>query len=293
VRLGAAVVNASTVAKVLAIIVTAVALFALGAARGGALAEPVTLAPRSWGGFGVAIVAALFAYDGWMAATLVAGEVRDPGRSLPRALAWGTAAVVATYLTINAAYLYALPLPELARSKVVAVDAMTRVAGAGGAAVIAALVMLSTFGGLNAGLMTGPRVFFAMAADGLFFRRVAAVHPRYHTPHVAIVLLVVLIAINASVRTFEQLAEAFVLLLYPFLALTVAAVFVLRRRRPELPRPYRAAGYPLVPAVFLVGTVAMMGNALLERPAATLLSAGIVAAGVPVYYGARRSASGA
>ena len=292
VRLGAAVVNASTVAKVLAILITAVAIFALGEARGGALAEPVTLAPRSWGGFGVAIVAALFAYDGWMAATLVAGEVRDPARSLPRALAWGAAAVVATYLTINAAYLYALPLEDLARSKVVAVDAMTRVAGVGGAAVIAALVMLSTFGGLNAGLMTGPRVFFAMAADGLFFRRVAAVHPRYHTPHVAIVLLVVLIAINASVRTFEQLAEAFVLLLYPFLALTVAAVFVLRRRRPDLPRPYRTAGYPVVPAIFLVGTIAMIGNALLERPAATLISAGIVAAGVPVYYGSRLSALG-
>ena len=155
---------------------------------------------------------------------------------------------------------------------------------------IAALVMLSTFGGLNSGLMTGPRVFFAMAEDRLFFRRVAAVHPRYRTPHVAVVLLVLLTALNASVRTFEQLAEAFVLLLYPFLALTVAAVFVLRRRRPELPRPYHAVGYPVVPAVFLVGTLAMMGNALVQRPGATLLSAGIVAAGVPVYYAWRRRA---
>jgi amino acid transporter len=296
VRLGAAIQNASTLAKVLAILVAAVALFALGEAGGGALAEPVTLAPRSWGGLGVALVAALFAYDGWIAATLVAGEVRDPGRSLPRALAWGTVVIVATYLAINAAYLFALPLADLAASEAVAADAMTRVGGAGGAAVIAALVMLSTFGGLNAGLMTGPRVFYAMAEDGLFFRRVAAVHPRYRTPHVAVVLLVLLTALNASVRTFEQLAEAFVLLLYPFLALTVAAVFVLRRRRPALPRPYRTAGYPVVPAIFLVGTVAMMGNALLERPAATLLSAAIVAAGVPVYFGwraaSRRSPAG-
>jgi len=287
VRLGAAIQNASTLAKVLAILVAAVALFALGEIGGGALAEPVTFAPRSWGGLGVALVAALFAYDGWIAATLVAGEVRDPGRSLPRALAWGTVVIVATYLAINAAYLFALPLAEIAASEAVAADAMTRVGGAGGAAVIAALVMLSTFGGLNAGLMTGPRVFYAMADDGLFFRRVAAVHPRYRTPHVAVVLLVLLTALNASVRTFEQLAEAFVLLLYPFLALTVAAVFVLRRRRPALPRPYRTAGYPVVPAIFLVGTVAMMGNALLERPASTLLSAAIVAAGVPVYFGWR------
>lgn len=295
VRLGAAIQDASTVAKVLALLVTAAVLFALGGADGGALADPsAALAPAGIGGIGVALVAALFAYDGWIAATLIAGEVRDPQRALPRALAWGAAIIVFTYLAINAAYLYALPLAELAASKAVAVDAVTRVAGAGGAAVIAALVMLSTFGGLNAGLMTGPRVYYAMAEDGLFFRRVAAVHPRFGTPHVAVALLVVLTALNASVRTFEQLAEAFVLLLYPFLALTVAAVFVLRRRRPDLPRPYRTAGYPVIPAVFLVGTVAMMVNALVERPAATLLGAGIVAAGVPVYFawqGARKSRS--
>jgi APA family basic amino acid/polyamine antiporter len=289
-RLGAALQNASTVAKVLAILVTAAVLFALGERSGGALAGPVSLAPRSVGGLGVALVAALFAYDGWIAATLMAGEVKDPARSLPRALAGGTAVVVLTYLTINAAYLYALPLESVAASEAVAADAMTRVSGAGAAAVIAALVMLSTFGGLNAGLMTGPRVFFAMAEDRLFFRQVAAVHPRFRTPHVAVVLLVILTALNASVRTFEQLAEAFVLLLYPFLALTVAAVFVLRRRRPELPRPYRTAGYPVVPAVFLVGTVAMMLNAVVKRPGATGLSAAIVAAGVPVYYLWRRSA---
>ena len=292
-RLGAALQNASTAAKVLAILLAAAVLFALGERSAGALAAPPGLEVSSWGGVGVALVAALFAYDGWIAATLVAGEVKDPGRSLPRALAGGTAAIVATYLVINAAYLYALPLADVAASKAVAADAMTRVAGAGGAAVIAALVMLSTFGGLNGGLMTGPRVFYAMAEDRLFFRRVAAVHPRYQTPHVAVVLLVLLTALNASVRTFEQLAEAFVLLLYPFLALTVAAVFVLRRRRPELPRPYRTAGYPVVPAVFLVGTLTMMGNALVERPGATLLSAGIVAAGVPVYYAWRRAARGA
>lgn len=290
VRLGATIQDLSTVAKVLAILVAAAAIFALGEARGGALAAPPTLAPAGLGGIGVALVAALFAYDGWMAATLIAGEVRDPQRSLPRALGWGAAVIVATYLAINAAYLYALPLAELAASKAVAVDAVTRVAGAGGAAVIAALVMLSTFGGLNAGLMTGPRVYYAMAEDGLFFRRVAAVHPRFGTPHVAVVLLVALTAANASFRTFEQLAQAFVLLLYPFLALTVAAVFVLRRRRPDLNRPYRTVGYPLVPAIFLVGTVAMMGNALLRQPAATLLGAAIVAAGVPVYFAWRARA---
>jgi len=292
VRLAAAIQNASAVAKVLAVLLVAAALFALGEAGDGALGGPIELAPRSWGGVGVALVAALYAYDGWIAATLIAGEVRDPGRALPRALAMGTAVIVATYLIINAGYLFALPLADVARSQAVAADAMTRAAGTGGSAVVAALVMLSTFGGLNAGLLTGPRVYFAMAEDGLFFRRVASVHPRYRTPHVAVAIVVVLTAVNASIRTFEQIVEAFVLLLYPFLALTVAAVFVLRRRRPELERPYRTAGYPVVPLVFLVGTVAMLGNALLQRPRTALISAAIVSAGVPVYIWWRRTRAG-
>lgn len=290
VRLGAWLQNASTVAKVAAILVTAGVLFALGEARGGALAAAPTLAGAQWGGVGAALVAALFAYDGWIAATLIAGEVKDPQRALPRALVGGTVVIVATYLAINLAYLYALPFPELVASKAVAADAITRVSGRAGAALVAALVMLSTFGGLNAGLMTGPRVYWAMAEDGLFFRRVAAVHPRFGTPHVAVVVLVVLTAISASVRTFEQLASAFVLMLYPFLALVVAGVFVLRIRRPALARPYRTWGYPVVPAIFLVGVVAMLGDALVRRTGTMALGAAVVAAGVPVYFLWRRRA---
>jgi len=288
VRLGAAIQNASTLAKVVALLVLAVAIFALGDAQAGALATAPSLSPWSPGGFGVALIAALFAYDGWIAATLVAGEIRDPERALPRALGGAAVVIVIAYLSINMAYLYALPLADMAASKAVAADAMTRVAGAGGAALVAALVMLSTFGGLNAGIMTGPRVFYAMAEDRLFFRSVAAIHPRYQTPHVATAVIVALTVLNASVRTFEQLAEAFVLLLYPFIAMTVAAVFVLRRRRPELHRPYRTAGYPVIPAIFLIGVTTMMANALIKRPSATLLSAGIVAAGLPVYLIWRR-----
>ncbi len=288
VRLGAAIQNASTLAKVVALLVLAVAIFALGDAQTGALATAPSLSPWSSSGFGVALIAALFAYDGWIAATLVAGEIRDPERALPRALGGAAVVIVIAYLSINVAYLYALPLADMAASKAVAADAMTRVAGAGGAALVAALVMLSTFGGLNAGIMTGPRVFYAMAEDRLFFRSVAAIHPRYQTPHVATAVIVALTVLNASVRTFEQLAEAFVLLLYPFIAMTVAAVFVLRRRRPELHRPYRTAGYPVIPAIFLIGVSVMMANALIKRPSATLLSAGIVAVGLPVYLIWRR-----
>jgi amino acid transporter len=123
----------------------------------------------------------------------------------------------------------------------------------------------------------------------MFFRSVASVHPRFQTPHVAVAMLAVLTVINASVRTFEQLAETFVLLFYPFIALSVAADFVLRRSRPELESPYRTWGYPVVPAIFLVGTLAMLGNAVVERTDSVLLALGIVTVGVPAYFIWRRA----
>lgn len=286
--LGALVQNASTVAKVVALLGLAGVILVAGDGSAGALADPIDLTVSDLGGFGAALIAALFAYDGWQAATFIGGEVRDPGRTLPRALVGATVVIIVVYLMANAAYLYALPLAEAAASTRIAADAMTRAVGSGGAAVIAALVLLSTFGGLNAGLLTGPRVYYAMAEDRLFFRGIAAVHPRYNTPHAAVAMLGVITAINASVRTFEQLAETFVLLFYPFIALSVAAVFVLRRRRPDLPRPYRTWGYPVVPAIFLVGTVAMLGNSFVERTDSALLALGIIVAGVPAYLLWRR-----
>lgn len=288
-RLGALIQNASTVAKVGALLILSGVIFAFGDGSAGALGDPLDMRVTDVGGFGVGLIAALFAFDGWQAATFMGGEIRDPGRALPRALVGATLVIIVVYLVANAAYMYALPLAEAAASTRIAVDAMTRAVGTGGAAAIAALVLLSTFGGLNAGLLTGPRVYYAMAEDRMFFRTVAAVHPRYQTPHVAVAMLAVLTAINASVRTFEQLAETFVLLFYPFIALSVAAVFVLRRRRPDLVRPYRTWGYPVVPAVFLVGTLAMLGNAVVERTDSVLLALGIVVVGVPAYFIWRRS----
>ena len=288
-RLGAAIQNISTVGKVGALIILSGVIFAFGDGSAGALGDPVNFNVTDVGGFGVGLIAALFAFDGWQAATFMGGEIRDPGRALPRALVGATLVIIVVYLAANAAYLYALPLAEAAASTRIAVDAMTRAVGTGGAAAIAALVLLSTFGGLNAGMLTGPRVYYAMAEDRMFFRSVASVHPRFQTPHVAVAMLAVLTVINASVRTFEQLAETFVLLFYPFIALSVAAVFVLRRSRPELERPYRTWGYPVVPAIFLVGTLAMLGNAVVERTDSVLLAVGIVTVGVPAYFIWRRA----
>ena len=284
VRIGAAIQNVFTSAKVLAILALTAAAFVLGGGSGAAWAGGPPLHPASWGGFGLAVVTVLWAYNGWQDVTCLSGEVRDPGRSLPRALVGGTLAVVAIYLLINAAYLHVLPIAVIAASPLVAADMAVRLLGPVGAALVAALVCVSTFGSLNAVLMAVPRVFWAMADDGLFFRTVAAVHPRYRTPHVAIAAIAGLAVGYVYLRSFEQLIEAFILASLPFWALAVASVIVLRRTRPELPRPYRTPGYPYVPLLFVGFLLALVANSLWERPESTTTCIAAVLAGVPVYY---------
>jgi basic amino acid/polyamine antiporter, APA family len=290
---GAIVQNLSTAAKVLALVALATAGFLFGSRAEGALAAPeLSLAPVSWGAFGIALIAVLWTYDGWADLTYMAGEVRDPARNLPRALIGGSLVVVAVYLLVNAAYLWIPPLEEMATSTLVAADAASRIFGAPGASVVAALVMLSTFGALNGTLMSGPRVFYALARDGLFFERVARVHPVHRTPAAAIAVAALLGVGYISVRTFEQLAESFILGLWPFHVLAVSAVFLLRRREPDHPRPYRTLGYPVVPLVFMVASLGMLGNALVRQPASTLFSFGIILSGVPAYFVWKRLAGG-
>lgn len=281
---GAAVQNASTLAKVVALVGLAAAALVLGDRSTGALATAPSFEPLTWGGFGVALIAVLWAYDGWADLTFMSGEVKDPARTLPRALLGGTLAVVVVYLLVNAAYLYVLPVDEMAASTLVAADAATKVVGAAGASLVAALVMLSTFGAANGSMMTGPRIFFAMADDELFFEPVARVHPRFQTPHVAITLAALLGIGYVSIRTFEQLADAFILGIWPFYALAVGAVFLMRKRRPDAERPYRTVGYPVVPILFLLASVAMLANSLIQQPLDTAISFGVILAGIPAYY---------
>jgi amino acid transporter len=287
-RFGAAIQNASTIAKVGAIMGMTAAAFLLGAPGGGAWSGGPTATPATWSGFGLGVVAVLWAYNGWQDVTCLSGEVRDPGRALPRAIVGGTLTVVAVYLLANLAYLRVLSIEEIARSPLVAADLAVRLVGPVGRGLIAALVCVSTFGSLNAVLMAIPRVFWAMADDGLFFRTVAAVHPRYRTPHMAITSLAALAILYLALRSFEQLIEAFVLASLPFWALGVASVIVLRRRRPELARAYRTPGYPVVPLLFVAAMIALVGNSFWEHPETTVTSLGAIAAGVPLYYGWRR-----
>jgi amino acid transporter len=291
VRWGAAIENATTLAKVAALLVVAV-LALLFAEGGGALPGPLGLSGLDIGGLGVAMIAVLWAYDGWADLTFMAGEIRAPERNLPRALIAGTAIVVAVYVLMNLAYLRVLPLSDVAASELVAADTATRIFGPPGAAAIAGLVVLSTFGSLNGAMMTGPRIFYAMAADGLFFRPIAAVHPRYRTPWAAIGFSAALGILYVSVRPFERLAGDFVLGIWPFYALAVAAVFRLRHSRPALPRPYRARGYPWIPGVFLAASVALLANALVRQTATTALDFGIILAGIPVFIAWRRLSRG-
>jgi APA family basic amino acid/polyamine antiporter len=280
IRYGAVVQNLSTSAKVLAILVLAAAAFLLG--EGEVSSSPDT--PPTWTGFGLAIIAVLWAYNGWQELTYVGGEVRDPGRTLPRALIYGTVGVMAVYLAANAAYLRVLPMDVIAGSPLVAADVAVRLVGPIGTALIAGLVCVSTFGTLNGITMVQPRVFYAMANDGLFFRRIGSVHPRFQTPHAAIVLISGLALCFLALSTFERLIEAFILGTLPFWGVAVASVITLRRKRPDLARPYRTPGYPVVPVLFVLSTVALVGNSLLERPGSTALSLGAILVGIPIYF---------
>lgn len=284
VKLGALIQNLSTGAKVLAIVCLSAAIFLL--APGGAAnpihGEPLGIA--KWSGIGIGLIAALWAYDGWENLTTLSGEVKNPQRNLPLALIGGVLVVIVVYLLINAAYLRALSLPQLAASKSVAADAAGAVLGRAGASLVGALVMLSVFGTLNGSILSSPRVFFAMAEDGLFFRTVGKVHPKYETPYVAIAFIVVLAVIYVLLRDFMQLAEAYVLGVWPFLALCVIGLFILRTKHPELPRKYRALGYPVIPALFVLAAFVVVANALYAQFWSTIASILITLIGVPLYF---------
>jgi len=237
-----------------------------------------------------ALIAIMWTYDGWADLSFMGGEVKDPARTLPLALIIGTSAILVVYLLLNVAYIYLVPLPEMANSALIASDAASRIPllGPRGAGVIAAVVMLSCFGTLNGSMMTGPRIFFAMADRGLFFRGISRVSPRFQSPSVAIWLATALGIIYVLLNDFQQLADKFILGIWPFYALAVAAVFVLRRTRPDLPRPYRTWGYPVVPFLFLLASVGMVVNALITEPRDTGITFGIILTGIPVYYAWRK-----
>ena len=289
VRLGAAIAGISTAAKFGALALLVALSFALGGAAGGS-ATHFTAAGGSVDArlFGLALISVLWAYDGFADVSFAGGEVVNPQRNLPRAIIGGTLAIVAIYLLANMAYLYVHPIDRIGQSPLIAADTMGAIFGGIGTALISVVVTISTFGALIAITLTSPRVFFAMAADGLFFRQLASVHPRFRTPYVAIGLAAALGVAFVLTRTFDQLADTFVLSIWPFYGLAVAGVYRLRRTRPDLARPYRVPGYPVVPGIFVAAVIYLVGNALVADPLWTGFTLAIVLAGIPVYHFAFR-----
>src|SRR6266536_2942919 len=284
-NLGALIVGVATWAKFSALAVLVLASFALGASHGADAAHfaAPSVGPLAAGSIGLALVSVLWAYDGWADLSFASGEVKDPGRNLPRAIILGTLALIAIYVLTNLAYLYVLPIEAVGRSPLVAADTMLALFGRGGVVLVSVFVMISSFSSLNGSMLASPRVFFAMADDGLLFQAIASVHPRYKTPYVAIILAAILGVALVMSRSFEALTDTFVLAIWPFYALGVAAIYRLRARRPDLPRPYRAIGYPVVPAVFIAAVAAFVLNAIVQDPRSTGITIALIFAGVPVF----------
>ena len=286
VRWGSLVQNLTTIAKYGGLAFIILLAFAIGLPKtGGHFTPAAPTGSFAIGAFGLALVSALWAFDGWADLSFVGGEVKDPQKNLPKALIIGTLAVVAIYLLANLAYLSVFTVDQIAHSKLVAADVAQVLVGNWGVTFVAITVMLSTFGTLNGTLLTAPRIFFAMADDGLFFRAMAKVHPTYETPYVAIITCAVLGITFVLLRSFEQLADAFVTAIVPFYALGVASVYVLRRRAGYAP-PFRTPGYPIVPALFIASSIFLLGNALWDASSrwATLGVFGAILTGVPVYF---------
>jgi basic amino acid/polyamine antiporter, APA family len=282
-QVGAAFTTVSTVTKFGALAALTLLAFVLGGPDASATHFTASAGTVQPGLFGLAIISVLYAYDGFADLAFAAGEVKDPQRTLPRAIIGGTVAIIAIYLAANVAYLYVNPIDRLAQSPLIAADTVQASVGRVGVAFVSVVVTVSTFGALIGIMLTAPRVFFAMADEGLFFPVMARVHPRYHTPYVAISLAALLGVAFVLTRTFEQLSDTFVLSIWPFYGLAVAGLYKLRRRT-DLSRPYKVPGYPVLPAVFIAGVAYLVGNALVTDPVWTSVTFTIVLAGVPVYY---------
>jgi len=284
VQRAAAVMNVATAAKYLAVLALGVLAFT---APSGSVSHflPMWGTGSHFSLIASALIPVLWTYDGWADLSFMGGEVRNPQRTLPVALILGTVCVMVVYLTVNFGFLYLLPLSEMAGAKLIAATAAQHIPlfGGWGAGIIAAVVVVSAFSGLNGSMMTGPRIFYAMAEKGLFFRGVARVSPRFQSPSVAIWLATALGVVYVLQNDFAQLADRFILGIWPFYALSVAGVFALRRKRPDLPRPYRVLGFPVVPALFLVASLGMIANAFVTDPGNTGVTFAIIAAGVPAY----------
>lgn len=278
-RESASVQNVATGIKVVAILVMSLILFTLGS--GGSL--PASPSTPNISSVGLSIISVLWAYEGWQYVTFVASESVNPQRSLPRAIVAGTLTLIAIYLLANFAYLAALGPDRVAASDRVASEAVSQVLGPAAGSVIAIAIIISMYSAAHATVITAPRVYFSMAQDGLFFRRLAEVHPRFGTPALAISANCAWAAVLALTGTFQQLLTYVVFVGWIFYALGAAAVIALRIKRPDAPRPFRVPGYPLTPLIFVLAAAAIVLNTIVEQPLQSAIGIGMVLLGVPAF----------
>lgn len=287
IRLGATVQNVFTILKIAGLAILIVSCFLSPAST----APPAPPAAFSLQKFGVAMIACLWAYNGWFAISLVAGEVRNPRRNLPLSLLLGVTAVIVIYLSANLGYLRLLSVPEIAATERVASTAAERTMGHLGAVLVSLTILISMFGTTNGNILTASRLYFAQARDGLFFEKFGSVHPRFVTPSVSLLGQGIWSAILAASGSYEVLFSYSTFTFWIFYAMTVAGVMVLRRKHPELPRSYRMWGYPVTPIVFVAVATWFVANTLFSRPGPSLIGLGMIASGIPAYFVWRRRAA--
>ena len=287
VSMGALVQKSFTSAKVVGLLIIIGSAFLF---RGTAPTAASTGVPFSFSHFGIALIACVLSYDGWVQVSDVAGEVKNPSRNILLALAGGLAICIAIYLLANLAYLHVMSIAEIAASSHVGATAAERVLGPAGGSFVAVIILLSIIGTLNGCFITSPRVYFAQAHDRLFFSKFAEVHPRFRTPAFAIVAQAMWSIVLVLSGTYETLISYAMIAFWSFYGLMVLGVMLLRRQRPDLARPYKMWGYPVTPILFLLVTVAFVGNTLVTQPVPSLTAFGLVALGIPAYFFWRRKA---
>ncbi len=285
IKIGAIVQNIFTLTKIGALLLLAVLSFILSGGSVSNFSPALPLLPLTSlaGPLVLAMIAVLWSYDGWIEITYVAGEVIEPQRNLPRSLAIGTLIVIVMYILVSCAVMYVLPMDAAAHSQLVLSDTAVKILGAGGAIFISIAVIISTFGTNNGFIFTCPRIYYAMANEGLFFKSLATIHPKYETPIASLIIQAVLACVLILSGTYDQLITYVVFASFLFYGMSAGAVMILRRRSPELSRSYKTWGYPFTPILFMLFALTLTVYSFIENPRDSLIGVGIVLLGVPAY----------
>lgn len=241
--------------------------------------------------FGLALIATLWSYDGWIEVTYIGGEVKNPGRTIPLSLLLSTLIIIVVYILVNIVFIFLLSLPVIAQSQMVASDAISVVLGSAGTTLVVLIILVSTLGGVHVNVLTSPRIYYAMARDKLFFQSLAEIHPKHGTPARSLVVSGIWSSLLVFSGTFYQIITYVVFVSWIFYAMSCAGVIILRHKQPDLKRPYRTWGYPVVPVIFILLSGFLVLNTIISSPLNALIGAGLILTGLPAYLYWKRKPS--